>query len=117
MDLSMPVTQAYWNCVINKQKVAAPLKPPAPLLLKACPEPTRVLKPEPMQLKGPLRSEADVLQHRRLYCGHYDQCLNESVYSGWAGFSCTRCPMRDQVVQSPSSEPFAHQRRSQNPNQ
>ncbi len=104
MDLSMPITQAYWAGVITKQKAAAPLKTPAPLLRK----------PEPMRLKGPLRSEEEVLEHRRLYCGHYDQCLNESVYSGWAGFSCTRCPMRDQGVQSPSSEPFAHQRRSSN---
>lgn len=93
--------------VITKQKTEEKLKPLAPCLLK----------PEPMQLKAPLRNEEDVLQHRRLYCGHYDQCLNQSVYSGWAGFSCSRCPMRDQVVQSPNSEPFAHQRRSQNPNQ
>ena len=75
------------------------------------------LQPEPMQLKAQLRSDADVAQHRRLYCGHYDQCLNQSVYAGWAGFSCTRCPMRDLGVQTPSSEPFAHQRRSFNPNQ
>ena len=104
MDLSMPVTQAYWTGVITKQKPAASMNPPAPM----------VLKPEPMKLKGPLRSEAEVLEHRRLYCGHYDQCLNESVYSGWAGFSCTRCPMRDLGVKSPSSEPFAHQRRNPN---
>jgi hypothetical protein len=94
--------------VITKQKLPVTTKA-APVLL--------ALAPAPMQLKAQLRSDEDVLQHRRLYCGHYDQCLNQSVYSGWAGFSCSRCPMRDLAVQGATSEPFAHQRRSFNPNQ
>lgn len=106
MDVYRHLIGAYVRRVIIVNPKSAPATTKLP-----------VLRPEPMQLKAALRNEADVQQHRRLYCGHYDQCLNVSVYSGWAGFSCTRCPMRDQVVQSPSSEPFAHQRRSHNPNQ
>jgi len=74
-------------------------------------------KPEPSPLDGPLRSEADVARHRRLYCGHYDRCLSQSVREGWGGFSCMHCPLRDQATQGLAPEPFADQRHSENLNQ
>ena len=73
-----------------------------------------LLRPSPMCLDMPLRGERDIAQHRRLYCGHYGGCLDQSVREGWAGFSCMHCPLRDLAHQRPGSEPFAHQRRPSN---
>lgn len=69
-------------------------------------------RPNPVSFDAPLRGEADIAMHRRLYCGHYSNCLNQSVHEGWAGFSCTHCPLRDYASNGPRSEPFAHR----NPN-
>ncbi len=52
-------------------------------------------KPAPTPLDGPLRSEKDISTHRRIYCGHYHQCLNESIRRGWAAFTCVRCPISE----------------------
>lgn len=68
------------------------------------------LRPNPVSLEGPLRSERDVAQHRRLYCGSYDRCLDHSVQEGWDGFTCTHCPLRDLAGNSPGSTSYAHQR-------
>ena len=48
------------------------------------------LKPNPVQHEEPLRGEADIAQHRRLYCGHYSRCLDVSVREGWSGFTSER---------------------------
>ncbi len=69
------------------------------------------LKPTPVPLESPLRGEQDIAQHRRLYCGHYSRCLDQSVREGWAGFTCLHCPLRDYASAGPGSEPFARQRR------
>jgi hypothetical protein len=74
-----------------------------------------VLTPTPTELDAPLRGEQDIAAHRRLYCGHYSGCLNQSVREGWAGFSCMRCPLRDLASHGPGSEPFAQQRRNSAP--
>ena len=74
---------------------------------------TFLLRPSPTCLDMPLRGERDIAQHRRLYCGHYSACLDQSVREGWAGFSCLHCPLRDLASGGPRSEPFAQQRRSQ----
>ena len=71
------------------------------------------LKPTPICLDEPLRGERDIALHRRLYCGHYGGCLNQSVREGWAGFSCMSCPLRDLTAQGPRSEPFAHERHTE----
>lgn len=70
------------------------------------------LKPAPTPLESPLRGERDIARHRRLYCGHYNGCLSQSVRQGWAAFSCLHCPLRDYAGDGPGSEPFAHQRRA-----
>lgn len=71
-----------------------------------------MLTPTPTQLDAPLRGERDIAAHRRLYCGHYGGCLNQSVHEGWAGFSCLRCPLRDLAHHGLHTEPFAQQRRN-----
>jgi hypothetical protein len=81
---------------------------------KTAPEANRqnfMLRPTPTSLETPLRGEEDIAQHRRLYCGHYSNCLNLSVREGWSGFSCMHCPLRDHAIERPGSEGFAHQRR------
>jgi hypothetical protein len=70
------------------------------------------LRPMPTSLDVPLRGEADIAVHRRLYCAHYGACLDQSVKQGWTGFTCLRCPLRDTATASPGSEPFARQRRN-----
>lgn len=74
------------------------------------PAATAHLVPTPTSLEGPLRSERDVLTHRRLYCAHYDRCLDRSVHEGWDGFTCTHCPLQRFASDGPGSRPYAHQR-------
>lgn len=71
------------------------------------------LVPTPSPLDSALHSEHDIAKHRRLYCGHYNECLSRSVREGWAGFSCLNCPLKDLAVTGLTSEPFAHQRRAE----
>lgn len=71
------------------------------------------LQPTPTPLDSALHSERDIAKHRRLYCGHYNNCLSLSVREGWAGFTCLNCPLKDLAVEGLTSEPFAHQRRNQ----
>lgn len=70
-----------------------------------------MLMPAPSPLDGPLRTDADVAHHRRLYCAHYDGCLDESVRRSWGGFTCMHCPLRSLAGEGPSVQPFADQRR------
>lgn len=76
-----------------------------------------LLVPTPTPLEGPLRTDEDIAQHRRLHCAHYDGCLNQSVRQGWLGFTCMHCPLRDLARAGPGSAPFAYQSRSLDPNQ
>ncbi len=70
------------------------------------------LKPTPTSMEAPLRGEEDIAVHRRLYCGHYSNCLDVSVREAWPGFTCMTCPLRDLASHGPGSEPFARERRS-----
>jgi hypothetical protein len=70
-----------------------------------------LLKPSPAPLDGPLRSERDIAKHRRLYCPHYDRCLDESIRLNWQGFTCSRCPLSENVGKGPRLGPYATQRR------
>ncbi len=69
-----------------------------------------ILKPTPMSMEAPLRGEEDIETHRRLYCGHYSNCLDVSVREAWPGFTCMHCPLRDLASHGPGSEPFARGR-------
>jgi hypothetical protein len=55
------------------------------------------LKPNPVPLDGALRSERQILQHRKLNCPHYGACLDHSIAAAWESFSCTSCPLAAQV--------------------
>lgn len=81
-----------------------------PLSLK--PSLDGALSPTPVSLEGPLRSEQDVLTHRRLYCVSYDRCLDHSVQQGWDGFTCTHCPLQKDAMKGPGSTAYAHARRA-----
>ncbi len=71
-----------------------------------------MLKPEPTALEATLRGEEEIAKHRRLYCAHYDGCLNASIASGWQSFSCTRCALSPYAENSPRLATFAHDRRN-----
>lgn len=58
-------------------------------------------KPEPAELDSPLRGERDIARHRRLYCAHYDGCLDHSIAAGWESFSCVRCPLSEEADKAP----------------
>lgn len=34
-----------------------------------------------------------VESHRRLWCIHYDACLEVAAGAGWHGWSCSECPL------------------------
>ena len=56
------------------------------------------MKPFPTELQGTINPEASgkhtsVEFQRNLFCGHYDDCLDEAVKKGWNSFTCVRCPM------------------------
>ncbi len=73
--------------------------------------PIMVLKPEPTELESTLSSEQDILRHRRLYCGHYDLCLDHSIAQGWQSFTCTKCPLSARADNQPGAGAFAQERR------
>jgi hypothetical protein len=70
-----------------------------------------LLKPEPTELDSCLRSERDILKHRRLYCSHYEKCLDASVENGWQSFTCTQCPLSEYADTAPRPGSFAQERR------
>lgn len=70
-----------------------------------------LLKPDPSELDAPLRSERDIARHRRLYCTHYDACLNLSIANCWQSFSCLHCPLADLAEKEPRPGSFAEERR------
>jgi hypothetical protein len=47
----------------------------------------------PTELTAPINPDRGVEGHRNLFCGHYDNCLDEAVKKGWNSWSCTRCPL------------------------
>jgi hypothetical protein len=75
-------------------------------------------KPVPTELTTPINLEGSrkmsVEAHRNLFCGSYDDCLNEAVKRGWNSFTCERCPNYSLTEASPehSIEAFATQRKS-----
>ena len=73
--------------------------------------PRMLLKPEPTELESTLSSEADIVRHRRLYCGHYDPCLHHSIVQGWQSFTCTKCPLSQYADGEPRVGAFAQERR------
>ena len=54
------------------------------------------MKPFPSELQNTINPEpsgrhASVEFQRNLFCGHYDDCLDEAVKKGWNSFTCVRC--------------------------
>lgn len=48
--------------------------------------------PGPAELLVLIKEDARVPEHRRLFCGSYDQCLDQAVAAGWVSWTCARCP-------------------------
>jgi hypothetical protein len=69
------------------------------------------VKPFPVPLEGTLRSERQILLHRKLTCPQYTGCLNESVRAGWESFSCRQCPLAQFVEEAAEANKYATQRR------
>jgi len=67
--------------------------------------------PFPVPLEGALRSERQILLHRKLTCPRYSGCLDESVRRGWESFSCQKCPLAPLVPENPEPNSYATQRR------
>lgn len=56
------------------------------------------LRPSPSELPSSINPENNskrqgVESHRKLFCGHYDDCLGHAVLKGWNSWTCTRCPL------------------------
>ncbi|HUB06777.1 MAG TPA: hypothetical protein VMB50_07245 [Myxococcales bacterium] len=56
------------------------------------------MKPNPTELEAAINPDAHgrkagVESHRRLFCPHYDDCLDEAVARGWNSWTCSRCPL------------------------
>ena len=52
---------------------------------------------DPAQLFSTL-TDRRVDAHRRVHCRHYDGCLQYAIDSNWQSFSCSRCPVRDELT-------------------
>ena len=57
-----------------------------------------VLRPSPTELESAINPENSgkrqgVEAHRKLFCSHYDDCLDEAVVKGWNSWTCTLCPL------------------------
>ena len=50
------------------------------------------ISPGPAELPVLIKEDGRVLEHRRLFCGSYDQCLDQAVAAGWVSWTCARCP-------------------------
>jgi hypothetical protein len=37
---------------------------------------------------------------RKLFCAHYDTCLDEAIRRGWSGFSCKECAIEARTIWS-----------------
>ncbi len=66
------------------------------------------MKPFPTELQNtsnpePSGKHASVEFQRNLFCGHYDDCLDEAVKKGWNSFTCVRCPLYA-VAAGPSTQ-------------
>jgi hypothetical protein len=77
-----------------------------------------ILKPNPTELEAAINPETSgkrqgVESHRKLFCRHYDDCLDEAVMKGWNSWTCTRCPLyRLSPEVEGGLEGYATQRRS-----
>lgn len=70
------------------------------------------MTPHPVPLDGTLRSERQILIHRRMGCPYYAGCLNESVAQRWESFSCTHCPIAAEADALPHElRKYANQRK------
>lgn len=84
---------------------------PNPTHRAARPVSARDGRPSPVPYRGALSTDAELAWHRRPYCPHDRACLDRSVKEGWAGFTCSHCPLRDEAPAAPASERFAVERR------
>jgi hypothetical protein len=69
-------------------------------------------KPSPTELTAPINPDRGVEGHRNLFCGHYDNCLDEAVTRGWNSWTCQRCELHAvQPKVEGGVESYATQRR------
>ena len=61
--------------------------------LSIVPEPPRT----PADGPSPRAAPEGTTRSRRLWCTHYDACLDTAVRAGWSGFSCDACQAFESV--------------------
>ena len=66
--------------------------------------------PCPSELVAPLDPERRIEQHRSLFCGCYDHCLDEAVRKGWSSWTCARCPLSAVQWERPAVASYALRR-------
>lgn len=75
------------------------------------------MNPNPTELETAINPDAHgrksgVETHRRLFCPHYDDCLDTAVMRGWNSWTCARCPLVDASPEVEAGlEGYATQRR------
>jgi hypothetical protein len=50
------------------------------------------MQPNPTMLPA-LLEERGVVEHRSLFCDHYDPCLDEALRQRWRSWSCSCCQL------------------------
>ena len=58
--------------------------------------------PHPTRL-GKLVEDPDVESHRKLFCGLYDNCLDQAVEGNWASWTCEQCPLFGMELTGPEA--------------
>jgi hypothetical protein len=52
--------------------------------------------PNPTELRSVLKApgQGDIARHRRVYCVHYDRCLDLAIERLWRSWTCEHCLVR-----------------------
>jgi len=50
-------------------------------------------EPHPSELQKLLDPDSHIEQHRNLFCGHYETCLDEAVNNRWISWTCGCCAL------------------------
>ena len=51
-------------------------------------------KPSEWYPLNPVELDAEIKEHRYIFCSKYDYCLTLAVEERWQGFSCFWCPLK-----------------------
>lgn len=58
----------------------------------------KVVGAQPCKMFLPIDFDFDVEVDRRIYCKHYDLCLDYAVLEEWVSWSCKNCSVKESIT-------------------